>query len=116
VQRVCFHLQVDPDRLAEYREHHAAVWPEMLQAIAASGRRNYSLFLRADGLLVGYYECDDVELSQRRLAADPRTAEWERRMAPFFLTHEGRPDQGAPLLDEVFHLETQLAAHEGAHR
>ena len=43
--RVCFRLQVDPARLTEYRDRHAAVWPEMLRAIAASGRRNYSLFL-----------------------------------------------------------------------
>jgi L-rhamnose isomerase/sugar isomerase len=45
--------------MAEYVERHRAVWPEMLQAIADAGRRNYSLFLRDDGLLVGYYETDD---------------------------------------------------------
>ena len=30
-ERVCFQLQVDPDRLAEYRDRHAAVWPDMLR-------------------------------------------------------------------------------------
>ena len=43
--RVCFQLQVDPDRLDEYRRRHAAVWPEMLRELAASGRRNYSCLL-----------------------------------------------------------------------
>lgn len=109
-QRVCFQLQVDPARLAEYRERHAAVWPDMLRAIEASGRRNYSLFLREDGLLIGYYETDDDEASQRALEADPRTAAWEADMAPFFISLDGRPDQGAPRLPEVFHLEDQLAA------
>jgi len=108
--RVCFQLQVHPDRLEEYTERHAAVWPEMLQAIADSGRRNYSLFLRQDGLLIGYYETDDDEESKRRLAADPRTAPWEAEMAPFFVALDGRPDQAAPQLPEVFNLESQLAA------
>ncbi|WP_127792058.1 L-rhamnose mutarotase [Agromyces sp. LHK192] len=110
-ERVCFQLQVDPSRLDEYRERHAAVWPDMLRAIEASGRRNYSLFLREDGLLVGYYETDDDAASQRALEADPRTAAWEADMAPFFIALDGaRPDQGAPRVVEVFNLESQLAA------
>ena len=110
-QRVCFQLQVDPARLDEYRERHAAVWPDMLRAIEASGRRNYSLFLRDDGLLIGYYEVDDDEAAQASLANDPRTASWEAEMAEFFIALDGaRPDQGAPRIPEVFHLEDQLAA------
>ncbi|UIP57378.1 L-rhamnose mutarotase [Agromyces marinus] len=110
-QRVCFQLQVDPARLDEYRERHAAVWPDMLRAIEASGRRNYSLFLRQDGLLIGYYEVDDDAAAQAALASDPRTAAWEAEMAEFFIALDGRrPDQGAPRLPEVFHLEDQLAA------
>ena len=111
IERVCFQLQVDPARLDDYAERHAAVWPEMLRAIEASGRRNYSLFLRADGLLIGYYETDDDTASQAALEQDPRTAAWEAEMAGFFVALDGaRPDQGAPRLAEVFHLEDQLAA------
>jgi L-rhamnose mutarotase len=110
-ERVCFQLQVNPGRLVEYRERHAAVWPDMLRAIEASGRRNYSLFLRDDGLLIGYYETDDDQASQAALERDPRTAAWEAEMADFFVALDGaRPDQGAPRLTEVFHLEDQLAA------
>lgn len=108
VQRVCFQLQVKPDRLNEYRERHAAVWPEMLQAIADSGRHNYSLFVRDDGLLIGYYETDSVEASQAALAADPRTVAWEAEMANFFVSLDGRPDQNSLTLPEVFNLEDQL--------
>ena len=111
MERVCFQLQVKSDRLAEYRERHAAVWPSMLEAIAASGRRNYSLFLREDGLLIGYYEVDDDEAAQRSLAENPATAPWEAEMAEFFVDLGGdRPDQDAPRLVEVFNLEDQLAA------
>jgi len=109
VERVCFQLQVRPDRLAEYRERHAAVWPEMLQAIADSGRHNYSLFLREDGQLIGYYETADDAASQAALNNDPRTAAWEADMADFFVALDGRPDQNSLRLSEIFNLEQQLA-------
>jgi L-rhamnose mutarotase len=108
MERVCFQLQVDPERLDEYRERHAAVWPEMLRAIVDSGRRNYSLFLRDDGLLIGYYETDSDLESQRRLAENPDTAAWESQMASFFVSLDGRPDQNARQLDQIFNLEDQL--------
>ena len=54
MKRVCFVLQVKPDRLDEYKWRHRAVWLEMLDALRETGWNNYSLFLREDGLLVGY--------------------------------------------------------------
>jgi L-rhamnose mutarotase len=110
VHRVCFELTVSPARLDEYRERHAAVWPSMLREIEASGRRNYSLFLRPDGQLIGYYETDDQQASDAYLAASAVAADWEREMAPYFLSLDGRPDQGAAALPEIFNLADQLAA------
>ena len=112
MERVCFQLQVKPERLAEYRERHVAVWPDMLDAIADSGRSNYSLFLRDDGLLIGYYETESDAASQAALEADPRTAAWEEHMNGFFVSLEGRADQNSLRLPEVFNLENQLAAKE----
>ncbi len=111
VQRICFQLQVKPDRIAEYVERHREVWPDMLAAIRDAGRRNYSLYLREDGLLIGYYETDDDALSAAALAADPRTAEWEATSTDLFVSLSGdRADQSAVQLREVFHLEDQLAS------
>lgn len=107
--RVCFALQVRPELIEEYVARHRAVWPEMLEAIRDSGRRNYSIFLAPDGRLIGYYETDDDEESARRLAADERTRAWEAESARFFVALDGaRADQAAPQLTEVFHLEDQL--------
>ena len=53
MQRACFLLRVKPDRLEEYKRHHKSVDTEMLTALSEAGIRNYSLFLRDDGLLVG---------------------------------------------------------------
>ncbi|CAG7616622.1 L-rhamnose mutarotase [Leucobacter soli] len=111
--RVCFQMQVKPERIDEYVARHAAVWPEMLQAIADAGRRDYSLFLREDGLLIGTYETDDDAAAQLALESDPRTAAWEAEMADFFVASAGRPDQEAERLTEIFHLETQLRAAAG---
>ena len=37
MQRICFLLKVKPDRLAEYKERHAHVWPDMLAALHQTG-------------------------------------------------------------------------------
>ena len=106
--RYCFELQVRRDRLDEYKARHRAVWPEMLAALRDTGWRNYSLFLRDDGLLIGYVEADDLRAAQAGMAATEVNARWQAEMAPFFVDLDGRPDEGFVLLEEVFHLEDQL--------
>jgi L-rhamnose mutarotase len=113
VTRVCFRLQVAAEHLVAYRERHAAVWPAMLQAIAAAGRRNYSLFLDEDGLLIGYYETDSVADADAALAASEVAATWEAHMQDLFDGTTGRADQAARILPEVFNLDDQLAAADG---
>ena len=109
--RVCFQLQVRPDRIDEYRARHAEVWPEMLQALAETGWHNYSLFLRRDGLLIGYVETSSIEEARAGMARTDVNARWQAEMAEFFEDLEGQaPDEGFLVLDEIFHLEDQLAA------
>lgn len=108
--RVCFRLQIRPELLDEYLERHSPVWPEMLAEIAAAGRRNYSLFLGDGGMLIGYYETDDDEAARAYLAASETAARWESEMSRFFVGLEGRPDQAATPLTEVFNLAEQLSA------
>ena len=91
--------------MAEYVERHRAVWPEMLDALRDTGWRNYSLFLREDGLLIGYVECDDLVASQAAMAKTEVNARWQAEMQGFFEELDGRrPDQGMRPLEEVFHL------------
>ena len=108
--RVCFTLQVRRDRMAEYVERHAAVWPEMLRALHDTGWHDYSLFLRDDGLLVGYLVTDDLAAARAGMARTDVNARWQAEMAEFFEELDLPPDQGFWQLDEVFHLEDQLAA------
>jgi L-rhamnose mutarotase len=108
--RVCFELRVRPELIDEYRSRHTPVSPAMLAEIAASGRRNYSLFLADGGRLIGYYETDDDASAQAYLAASEIAGRWEAEMARYFVDLAGRPDQRAIRLTEIFNLEDQLAA------
>jgi L-rhamnose mutarotase len=113
MRRVCFQLQVRPDRLDEYKRRHAAVWPDMLRALHETGWNNYSLFLRPDGLLIGYFETDSLEAAQAGMAAREVNARWQAEMGELFedLGDEA-PDTGFTELEEIFHLEDQLATAE----
>ena len=106
MERVCFLLKVKRDRLAEYKQRHRPVWEEMQRALRETGWGNYSLFLRDDGLLVGYLETADFRRALEGMAAHEVNERWQRDMAPFFEDLDGgRPDQGLLRLEEIFHLE-----------
>lgn len=114
MRRVCFQLQVRPDRLEEYKRRHRAVWPEMLRALKRSGWNNYSLFLRQDGLLIGYLETESLQAAQAAMQQEDVNSRWQAEMSEFFVDLEdARPDTGFVELEEVFHLEDQLDAIEG---
>jgi L-rhamnose mutarotase len=105
MKRICFVLNVKPDRLEEYKRRHRNVWPEMLDALSETGWRNYSLFLRPDGLLIGYLECADFERARAEMAKREVNDRWQREMADFFLQPDGAlPDRAMQPLEEVFHL------------
>ena len=107
--RYCFTSRVDPRNLDRYRERHAAVWPEMLTALRDAGWRNYSLFLAETGLLIGYFEADDKDLAQARMAATEVNARWQAEMSKLF-AGDGNPDDGFSYVPEVFNLNDQLHA------
>lgn len=105
LKRVCFLLQVKPDRLEEYKRRHENVWPEMREALHKAGWYNYSLFLRDDGLLIGYVETPDFERAIAQMAVTDVNERWQTEMADFFVSAEGaHADKQMAPLQEVFHL------------
>lgn len=104
MKRVGFLLKVKADQLDEYKKQHKNVWPEMLTALRESGWHNYSLFLRHDGLLFGYFETPhSLAHAQALMAEKEVNARWQKFMAPYFETN-ARPDEQFLELEEVFHL------------
>jgi L-rhamnose mutarotase len=99
MQRVGFLLRVRPDKLEEYTARHREVWPEMLDALRETGWTNYSLFLREDGLLFGYFETEDFDRAVAGMAARDVNARWQADMAQYFENGE------LERLEQVFHLD-----------
>ena len=105
--RVGFLLKVKEDKIDEYVEHHKDVWPEMLDALRRTGWHNYSLFMRDDGLLFGYFEAEqDFETSLASMAGEEVNARWQEFMAPYFENLDGgHADENMLELREVFHID-----------
>ena len=107
VQRVCFLLNVRPDKIDEYKARHREVWLDMIQALRECGWHNYSLFLRPDGLLVGYLETPDFQQALDEMKRRDVNERWQREMAPFFVLDNGNsPDQTMVPLEEIFHIDS----------
>ncbi|WP_231443281.1 L-rhamnose mutarotase [Brevibacterium zhoupengii] len=108
MERVCFRMQVDPAHLGEYIDRHRAVWPDMLAALKETGWSNYSLFADPSGMIIGYLETEDYEAAQRGMELKDINAKWQASMSELFAAG-GSFDEGPLRLQEVFHLEDQLA-------
>ncbi len=78
----------------------------MRAALSRQGWTNYSLFLRDDGLLIGYCECNDFAASVRGMQDEPINELWQAEMKDLFVELPTRAaDQAMSPLPEVFHLD-----------
>lgn len=107
MKRVGFLLKVKEEKIAEYKMHHRRVWPEMLEALKRNGWHNYSLFMRKDGLLFGYFETpENFQAALNGMNREAINDKWQEFMAPFFESTDGdHADKMMVELEEVFHLD-----------
>src|SRR5438093_11742036 len=107
MKRVAFLLKVKPDKMEQYKKHHEHVWPEMLDALRRAGWHRYSLFMRDDGLLFGYFETpESFQKALEGMTREAVNAKWQELMAPYFENLGGaHADQNMQELVEIFHLE-----------
>jgi L-rhamnose mutarotase len=100
-------IAVRPEKLAEYKKLHAAVWPDVLKMITECNIRNYSIYYH-DGLLFSYFEYagNDYEGDMAKMAADPTTQKWWDVCKPCQQALDSRKEgewwAGA---EEVFHCD-----------
>jgi len=100
-------INVKPDKIAEYKALHAAVWPDVLRQIAASNLRNYSIYFK-DDLLFSYFEYhgDDFEGDMKKMAADPTTQRWWAVCKPCHQPLATRKEgEWWADMEEVFHVD-----------
>ncbi|MEP7358731.1 MAG: L-rhamnose mutarotase [Anaerolineales bacterium] len=107
MKRIGFLLKVKPEKIPEYKQQHQNVWPEMQAALKRCGWNNYSLFMREDGLLFGYFETpDSFQAALDGMEREEINAKWQAFMAPFFEGLGGaRPDETMQELEQVMFLE-----------
>lgn len=107
MRRIAFLLKVKEDKIDEYVKHHETVWPEMLDALRRTGWHNYSLFMREDGLLFGYFETPDTfGAALDGMSKEEVNKRWQEFMTPYFEGLGGaHADENMVELKEVFHLE-----------
>jgi L-rhamnose mutarotase len=106
MQRVCFTLQIHPKHVAEYRAVHGQVWPEMREALSRHGWHNYSLFLRDDGLLIGYVETPDFQRAVSGMQGELVNHRWQATVRHLFEQLDtAAADTSMRPISEVFHLD-----------
>lgn len=106
MRRVGFILRVREDLIEDYKRRHQHVWPEMLDALRRSGWHNYSLFMRDDGMLFGYFETpESFQAALDGMSKEEVNERWQAEMAPFFEGTGGHADEMMEELVEVFHLD-----------
>jgi L-rhamnose mutarotase len=101
-----------PEKVEEYKQLHAAVWPEVLKMIKQSHIQNYSIYLRKldDGrhYLFSYFEYTgtDFAADMAKMATDPTTQKWWAVCKPCQQPLDNRaPDEWWANMEEVFHLD-----------
>jgi L-rhamnose mutarotase len=100
-------IGVRPEKLSEYAQIHAAVWPEITRLLTEAGVRNYSIFQK-DELLFGYFEYhgDDLETAFKRMNAEPIVKQWYAVCEPCQVPLATRkPGEWWAEMAEVFHME-----------
>ena len=100
-------LGVKPEKLADYKRLHAAVWPEVLAELSAANVRNYTIFHK-DELLFGYFEYHGVDLAAdfARMNAKPIIKQWYAECAPCQVPLPTRAEgEWWADMENVFHMD-----------
>jgi L-rhamnose mutarotase len=104
MERIAFTMKLLPGAEAEYRRRHAAVWPEMLEALRSAGARNYSIYLNGRDL-IGVLEVEDFDRFRKLMDEAPINAPWQADMASLIDPCTDPATGFHRRLEEIFHLD-----------
>jgi L-rhamnose mutarotase len=104
MERIAFAMKLLPGAEAEYRRRHAAVWPEMLDALRAAGARHYSIYLHDDDLFC-VLDVEDFGRFRTMMDQAPVNARWQADMAALIDPCTDPATGFHRRLVEVFHLD-----------
>ena len=103
--RSAFRMKLRPGCAEEYRKRHAAIWPELLRSLRATGISDYTIWL--DPGTETLFAQRQIESPQRlsSLPDDPVFRRWQEFIEDLL---EQEPDGSGPavsILQEIFHME-----------
>ena len=103
---------IKPEKIAYYKQLHAAVWPGVIKTISECNIRNYSIYLKeieGKHYLFSYFEYtgSDFEADMKKMAADTVTQRWWKETAPaqLPLPDAAGAEQTWSGMEELMHLE-----------
>ena len=101
-------LKLRPGMAERYRQAHAQIWPDVADAIRASGIRNYTIYRYQDWVF-SYFELPDhtdLATVSRNVLSSDACQRWEKLMQEM---QEPLPESGTGTwwvpLDELWHFE-----------
>ena len=94
-RRYCLTLDLkdDPALIGEYRRHHEAVWPEVLESLRASGIVQAEIYLRGTRMVMLLDVAPEFSLESKAAAdaANPIVQRWEALMWTYQQALPGTP-------------------------
>lgn len=109
MKRYCLALDLknDPALIAEYEEHHRAVWPEIKKSIVDSGIEKMEIYRIMDRLFMIMEVNDSFSFEKKAAAdaADPKVQEWETLMWKYQQALPlAKPGEKWLMMDRIFAL------------
>jgi L-rhamnose mutarotase len=101
--RRAFTLQLKPGALAEYKEKHDNIWPELVEEIRRLGIAEMTAF-EADPVIFYYSEILDED-AWDRLWASPVHDRWAELFKELIAFNDSE-QVDASFMPEIFHLQT----------
>lgn len=112
-------LKSDPSLIEEYRRHHRAVWPEVIDAMRSIGITQMRIWIVGTRLFMLFEAPDDFDPRRdfQTYAANPRCRQWDEWMRSFQqrLAEAGPEDWWTPM-EEIFDLDRCAGRSPAEHR
>jgi L-rhamnose mutarotase len=87
MKRYCLTLDLKPDAtlIAAYKEHHKAVWPEIMKSFKDAGIINMEIYLHGNRMFMIVEVKDSFTFYGKSVqdAANPKVQEWETLMSNY---------------------------------
>ena len=102
--KIAFKMYLKPGYSEEYRQRHAAIWPELRQLLKDNGVSDYSIFLDEETNTLFGVQQQEGEQSSQDLGALPIVQKWWAYMADIMETNPDNSPVTVPLVN-VFHMD-----------